>query len=240
MSLKRFWYELRIIGEWVLLIPLLSMGCFALLAAILTILHVDHLRIAQVLTASLEMILPLVAGLQVATIGSQDAAIELQLTLSSKYCFTALLRIGLIVGWIACVALFSSVFIYHLKYLRIPAQLSTLSVLPQFLTGQLTWMAPLLWFVALGFCLALLIRSRSASGAILGGIWIIEAIFYGYFELIVWLKPIFLFPTTLAPSINFWLPNRLELLGIALVFLVLGWLLLYNTEALLQGVSGEE
>lgn len=240
MSLKRFWYELRIIGEWVLLIPLLSMGCFALLAAILTILHVDHLRIAQVLTASLEMILPLVAGLQVATIGSQDAAIELQLTLSSKYRFTVLLRIGLIVGWIACVALFSSVFIYHLKYLRIPAQLSTLSVLPQFLTGQLTWMAPLLWFVALGFCLALLIRSRSASGAILGGIWIIEAIFYGYFELIVWLKPIFLFPTTLAPSINFWLPNRLELLGIALVFLVLGWLLLYNTEALLQGVSGEE
>lgn len=240
MSLERFRYELQIVGKWVLLIPLLAMACFALLAAILAILHVEHLRIAQVLTASLEMILPLVAGLQAATIASHDAAIELQLTLSRKYRFTVLLRIGLIVGWIACVALFSSVFMYHLKYLRIPAQLSTLSVLPQFLTGQLTWIAPLLWFVALGFCLALLIRSRSASGAIVGGIWIIEAIFYGYFELIGWLKPIFLFPTTLAPSINFWLPNRLELSGIALAFLVMGWLLLHNTEALLQGVSGEE
>jgi hypothetical protein len=94
--------------------------------------------------------------------------------------------------------------------------------------------------VALGFCLALLIRSRSASAALLGGVWIVEAIFYGYFALIGWLKPIFLFPTTLAPAIDFWLPNRLSLLGIALALLVLGWLLLYNTEALLQGVSGEE
>ena len=249
MSFERFRYELQIVGKWVLLIPLLVMGCFALLAAILTILHVDHLRIAQVLTASLEMILPLVAGLLAATVVSHDAAIELQLTLSSKYRseakrsayqFTALLRIGLIAGWMACVALFSSVFIYHLKYWRIPAQLSTWHVLPQFLVGQLTWIAPLLWFVAAGFCLALLIRSRSASGAILGGIWIVEAIFYGYFALIAWLKPFFLFPTTLAPGIDFWLPNRLGLLSIALAFLVTGWLLLYNTEALLQGVSGEE
>jgi hypothetical protein len=104
----------------------------------------------------------------------------------------------------------------------------------------LTWIAPLLWFVAAGFCLALLIRSRSASGAILGGIWIVEAIFYGYFALITWLKPFFLFPTTLAPGIDFWLPNRLGLPGIALAFLVTGWLLLYNAAALLQGVSGEE
>ena len=240
MAFERFRYELRIVGKWVLLIPLLGMGCFALLAAILTMLQVDHLRIAQVLTASLEMILPLVAGLLVATVVSHDAAIELQLTLSSKYRFTALLRIGLIAGWMAYVALFSSVFIYHLKYWRIPAQLSTWHVLPQFLVGQLTWIAPLLWFVAAGFCLALLIRSRSASGAILGGIWIVEAIFYGYFALIAWLKPFFLFPATLAPGIDFWLPNRLGLLGTALAFLVTGWLLSYNAAALLQGVSGEE
>lgn len=240
MSLERLRYELRIVGKWVLLIPLLGMGCFALLAALLTILHVDQLRIAQVLTASLEMILPLVAGLLVATVVSHDSAIELQLTLSSRYRFTALLRIGLIVGWIACVALFSSVFIYHLKYWRVPAQVSAWPVPPQFLIGQLTWIAPLLWFVAVGFCLALLMRSRSASGAMLGGIWTVEAIFYGYFALIGWLKPIFLFPTTLDPGIDFWLPNRLGLLGIALAFLVVGWLLLYNTEALLQGVSGEE
>lgn len=73
-----------------------------------------------------------------------------------------------------------------------------------------------------------------------GGIWIVEAIFYGYFALITWLRPIFLFPTTLAPGIDFWLLNRLELLGIALTILGLGWLLLHNTETLLQGIAGEE
>jgi hypothetical protein len=240
MSLERFRYELRILGKWVLLMPLLVMSGFALMAVILLIMHVDQLRIAQMLTASLEMILPLVAGLLVATISGHDAAIELHLTLSSKYRFTVLLRISLIVVWIACVALFSSVFIYHLKFWRVPQQVSTWQVLPQFLVGELTWIAPLFWFVAVGCCLALLIRSRSASSAVLGGIWIVEAIFYGYFALIAWLRPVFLFPTTLAPGIDFWLLNRLELLSIALAFLGLGWLLLYNTEALLRGLAGEE
>lgn len=240
MSLERVRYELRILGKWVLLITLLVMGSFALLVVILLALRVDHLRIAQVLTGSLEMVLPLVAGLLVATITGHDTAIELHLTLSSKYRFTLLLRLGLIIGWIACVALFSSVFIYHLRFWRVPAQVSSLQVLPQFLVGELTWIAPLFWFVTLGCFLALLIRSRSASSAVLGGIWIVETIFYGYFALIAWLRPVFLFATTLAPGIDFWLANRLELLGIALAFLGLSWLLLYNTEALLQGTAGEE
>ena len=92
----------------------------------------------------------------------------------------------------------------------------------------------------MGFCLALLIRSRSASSALLGGIWMIEAIFYGYFTIIDWLKPLFLFPTTLAPGISFWLSNRIELLIAALALILVGWLLLHNSELLLQGTAGEE
>ncbi|HEV2579580.1 MAG TPA: hypothetical protein VGT44_01910, partial [Ktedonobacteraceae bacterium] len=84
------------------------------------------------------MILPLLAGLLVATIVSHDAALELQLTLSSKYRFTALLRLCLVAGWVACVALISNVLIYHLKFWRIPAQVSTWQVLPQVLIGQFT------------------------------------------------------------------------------------------------------
>ena len=121
-----------------------------------------------------------------------------------------------------------------------PLQVDAWKVLPQFLVGQLTWIAPLLWFVAVGFCLALLMHSRSASSALLGGIWTIEAIFYGYFASNVWLKPVFLFPTTLAPMINFWLLNRFELPGTALALLLFGWFMLRNTEHLLQGSTGEE
>lgn len=240
MFLDRFRYELRIMGKWVLLIPVLMIFALAILAALLTIMHVSQLRISQVLTASLEMVLPLAAGLVLATIISHDAAIELQLTLPKSYRVTAVGRLVLITVWTGALALFASMFIYHLKFWRVPSQVASWTVLPQFLIGQLTWVAPLLWFVAIGFCLALLLRSRSASSALLGGIWTAEAIFYGFFATTGWLKPVFLFPTTLDPGINFWLVNRLALLGTALACLVVGWFLLSHTELLLQGTAGEE
>ena len=146
----------------------------------------------------------------------------------------------LITAWSGAIAFFASAFIYHLKFWRVPVQLASLTVLTLFLIGELTWVAPLLWFVAIGFCLALLLRSRTASSALLGGIWTAEAIFYGFFAATGWLKPVFLFPTTLDPGIDFWLINRFALLATALVCLVAGWFMLARTELLLQGTAGEE
>jgi hypothetical protein len=240
MSQDRFCYELRILGGWVMLIPPLIILTFVLLGEMLTIMQVDHLRIAQVLTASLEMALPLAAGLLATTIVSYDTAIELQMTLPKMFRITAFVRLGLIINWTSCLALFFSLFVYHLRFWRVPAQVETWNVLQQFLIGQLTWIAPLLWFVGTGFTLALLIRSRSASSALLGGIWMLEAIFYGYFAIIDWLKPTFLFPTTLAPGISFWLSNRIEILITALVLLLIDWFMLRNTERLLQGTASED
>jgi hypothetical protein len=239
MSQYRIWYELRIMGGWVILIPPLIVLTFVMLGGILTIMQVDHLRISQVLTASLEMVLPLAAGLLTASIVSYDTAIELQMTMPKTYRMTAFVRLSLIIIWTSCIALISSVFMYHLRFWRVPSQVETWKVLPQFLIEQLTWIAPLFWFVGIGFFLALIIRSRSASSALLGGIWMIEAIFYGYFAIIDWL-PLFLFPTTLAPYISFWLSNRIELLITAFVLLLLDWFMLRNTEILLQGVAVEE
>jgi hypothetical protein len=213
---------------------------FILLGGILKIMQVDHLRISQVLTAALEMVLPLAAGLLITTIVSYDSAIELQMTLSQTYRITALLRLSLIIAWTSCLALVFSVFIYHLRLWRVPLQLETWSILPQFLVLQLTWIAPLFWFASAGFTLALLIRSRSASSALLGGIWTIEAIFYGYFVIVNWLKPLLLFPTTLAPYISFWLSNRIVILITALILLLLDWFMLRNTERLLQGIASED
>jgi hypothetical protein len=240
MSQDRIWYELRILGRWVILIPPLIILTFVFLGVILTIMQVSHLRISQVLTANLEMVLPLAAGLLTTTIVSHDPAIELQMTVSTTYRITAFVRLSLIIAWSSCLAFFLSVFVYHLRFWRVPLQVETWNVLPQYLVGQLTWIAPLFWFVGTGFTLALLTRSRSASSALLGGIWIIEAIFYGYFAIINWLKPWFLFPTTLSPNISFWLTNRIELLIAAFVLLLLDWLMLSNTELLLQGSASED
>jgi hypothetical protein len=240
MSQDRIWYELRIMGRWLILIPPLIILTFILLGGILTIMQVGQLRISQVLTASLEMVLPLAAGLLSTTIVCYDTAIELQMTMPKMYRITAFVRLTLIIAWTGCLAIFSTVFVYHLRFWRVPSQVETWTVLPQFLIGQLTWLAPLFWFAGTGFTLALLNRSRSASSALLGGIWMVEAIFYGYFAIIDWLKPLFLFPTTLAPGISFWLSNRIELLITALLLLLLDWFMLRNTERLLQGTASED
>src|SRR5215469_13949039 len=189
MLQDRIWYELRILGRWVILVPPFIVLTFAFLGVVLTVMHVSHLRVSQVVTASLEMILPLTAGLFTTTMVSYDSAIELQITMPTTYRLTAFLRLGLIIVWISCLALISGVFVYHLRFWRLPSQVENWEVLPQFLIGQLTWIAPLFWFVGVGFSLALLIRSRSASSALLGGIWMLEAIFYGYFVFRDWLKP---------------------------------------------------
>ena len=240
MSQDRIWYELRILGRWMILIPPFIILTFVLLGGILTLMQVGHSRISQVFTAGLEMVLPLAAGLLTTSIVSYDNAIELQITLPKTYRITVFVRLGLIIVWTSCIALFSSVFVYHLKFWHTPVQVENWKVLQQFLIVQLTWIAPLCWFVGVGFSIALLIRSRSASSALLGGIWMIEAIFYGYFAFIDWLKPLFLFPTTLAPGISFWLSNRIELLTTAIVLLLLDWFMLRNLEKLLQGAASED
>jgi hypothetical protein len=244
MSLDRFRYELQLLGNRVILTPILVMVGFAGLAELLHHLHTNP---ARTLSGSLEIILPLAASVIVATITSQDPAIELQLTVPEKYAKTAPGRLAIIATWTICIALLSSICIFALKFAYVPQPSQSLSAPSQFLIGQLTWLAPLLWLVAVGLCLALLLHSRSASGALLGGIWIAEIIFKDYIAATDWLHPVFLFPTTLLPLVgpipqaifNSWLANRFELIGTALVLLLLGWLLLRNPEGLLRTSSEE-
>ena len=245
MSLDRLRYEFRLMGGKVLWTPVLVMLGFALFALLLIRIHTSPGRF---LAASLEMSLPLAAGVVVATVISQDAAIELQLTLPRKYHLTAMLRLLLIVGWTICIAVVSDRVLAALKFEYMPAQMQSWVTPFQYLTLQLVWFAPLLWFVGFGLCLALLLRSRTASGALLGGIWIMEIIFKDYLALTPWLRPVLLFPTTLIfypqPIIlqdifDLWFANHFQVLLTALVLLPLGWLLLRNPEGLLKGSSEE-
>lgn len=245
MVLDRLYYELRVMGKRVILTPVLLAIGLALFAAFLSANHVDP---ARFLSGGLEIILPIATAVVVATITSQDPALELHLAAPRTYVLTALKRLAMIVGWAMFIALLSSVLlsVRHMAYT--PLQLDSWAAPLTFLTTQLTWLAPLLWMVALGLCLALLLRSRTASIAILGGIWILEIIFKDGLAATAWLHPIFLFPTTLSlfptpliPDSVFWawLISRYEILGTGLVLLLLGWLLLRNPESLLKGASEE-
>ena len=244
MFSERLYYEIKLMGKRVILTPLVVMGGFALLAVLLHILKVAP---ARVLSAGLEMILPLMAGVVTAAITSQDAAIELQLTVPKEYARTVMGRLLLIVIWTACIAFLASTIIALLGLSFLPQQIPPWPALLRFGIGQLVWLAPLLWFMAVGLCLAMLIRSRAATTALLSGVWIIEIVFKDYFAAIDWLHPVFLFPTTLLPLVgplpakylNLWFTNRYELIGTAIVVLLIGWLLLHFPEGLLKG-SGEE
>ncbi|MEO8970973.1 MAG: hypothetical protein ABI406_05145 [Ktedonobacteraceae bacterium] len=236
MSFDRLRYELLLMGRRVLLTPVLVMVCFGLFAGLLGYLKVNPGRF---LLAGLEMFLPLAAGVIIATIATQDPAIELQLTLPKQYRMTTLRRLLLIVCWSTCIAFVSSSILSLLKLWYAPQQVQSWTMVLQFFAGQLAWLSPLLWFAAISLCLAALTHNSTAVGTLLSGIWLLETIFAGNFVSTNWLRPAFLFPTTLTPSIDFWLANRVELLATALVLLLIGYLLLRNTEGLLKGSSEE-
>lgn len=238
--LDRLRYECRLLGASVFLTPCLIMLVGVMLALIL---HLSHTRLVGLLTACLEMFLPLAAGIFVATLCGHDPAMELQLTFPAHYRSTVAYRLTIIALWTACVAIISSLVLAWVGLEKTQQLAPGLSPVLQWGTAQLTWLAPLLWFVAIGLCLALLLRSRAASSALLGGIWIAENLMYGLIISTSWLHPVFLFAVTLTPPpvlSTFWLVNRSELIGMALLFLLIGWLQLSQTEGFLQKAQGDE
>ncbi len=243
MILDRLYYEIQLMGRKVILTPVLVMLGFALFAVLLKYLKFFPNRF---LSAGVEMMLPITAAVVVATIVVQDPMLELLLTTPRQYAALSLLRIGLIALWTACVALLSEI-ILTLVGLGYMTSLAGQAPMWQFVVAQLTWLAPLLWCIGGGLCLALLLHSRTASSALLGGIWILETLERGFFYVTTWLRPVFLFPTTLwainmpLPFTQFilWLDNRFEVLGTGLAFLLICWLLLKQPERLLKGSSEE-
>ncbi|HXR66508.1 MAG TPA: hypothetical protein VN729_11325 [Ktedonobacteraceae bacterium] len=239
MSLDRLRYELRLLGKPVFLTPLLVVSGFALFMALVN-RGVTPYTMARALGASLEMLLPMAAGVVVATIATHDRAIELQLTMPRSYHRTANARFLFILLWSALIALLTSALLLTLNHWRLPTQIVHWGQPWQFLTWQLTWLSSMLWLVAFGLVLSLLLRSRSASGALIGVFAIMQVMFHSGFDEIVFLHPVYLFPLTFTPDANYWLTNRVELLGTAAVLLVLAWFLLRKSELLLLHAPGEE
>jgi hypothetical protein len=253
MSLDRLRYELKIMGRWAILGPFVTLVGLALFALLLVYLHADPQRF---LMAVAEMLLPLLGGIIVGVVSTQDPSLELHLTLPRKYHLTGLLRLALV---LLCVGLLSLVFlngliVFHL--LNLPPLIQKISSpsLTQFLIVQGIWLVPLCWCVAVGFCFALIIQGWTGNVALLGGIWIAETIFRDLIASTDWLRPFLLFPTTLLlygvppktplnvvqdAFARYWVYPHLELLGMVLVFVLLGWLLLCNTERMLKGTTAE-
>src|ERR1043166_3506149 len=134
MFLARWRYDFKLIGRLAFFTPLLLMGSFALLSVLLRTMSVSPSRF---LSSGLEMFLPAVMGIIVATTSTFDPTLELQLTLQRSYAATALRRLCLLTGWSACVALLSSglLALCHLSYP--PQQIQHWPVMVQILATQM-------------------------------------------------------------------------------------------------------
>jgi hypothetical protein len=219
-------HELRILGPALFAVPLLAAVAFVALAGVLDARSVNRDFLGPLVTAILEAILPLTAGILLAAVAPQDAAIELQLSLPAPYRYTALRRFAVLLCWTLLI--------------ESAASLALRAGLPwaQARRGAdsiLTWLAPSLWLAAAGALLALLMRSRATAGALLGTIWIAQLVFHGYFALTGWTRPWFLFATLYAPAASFWSANRVELILTAAVLSLGVWVFLRNTEWRFRG-----
>ena len=242
----RLLHELKLVWKTVIVVPIaviVILGLFALVQYVL------HQNIARTLLATLEMFLPLAAGIVGAAITARDSALELHLTMPSKYSTTSMLRLFIVFCWMACLALLCISGGLLFRMLAFPTFVQSWSPFVLLLTVQLLWMAPLAWFTTVGFFLAVLTQSRTASGTLLGIAWFLDTLFALTIANVPWLRPVLLFPATLIiyPATgtsqsdfnSYWLTTRFELLGTALVLFLVGWLLLHDTERLLKGATEE-
>jgi hypothetical protein len=220
------WYEMRELGVIALLTPLFVVAGIALIAGMMTLGGAQSEQIANVLTRSMEILYPLAAGMVAATIVAADPGVEWQLTMPTPYRVTFFRRLMIVLLWSALVAFGDALVLRIIGRWVVPKP---------FLISQLMWLSPMLSFAALGALLALLVRNRSASAGLVGGIWIVEALFHGYLLDRVWARPWFSFATTWAAGANFWLANRLTLIGLAAVLFLGAAALLQQSEMLLAG-----
>ena len=219
-------YELRVVGVWVLALPVFVGAVFAVAAGMMAYKQAHLLDLQHVAMTGLEGVLPLVAGIGLATIAAQDSALELQLTMPLAYRLTVMRRFALVLGLTALLEA-AAVLVLSRAW---PWTLSQDGI-----AYLLAWLPTLLWFGGWGALLALLLRSRAASVAILGVAWVIELAFHGIFPLHGWTTPLYVYATMFSPGTPLWLPNRLELLATAALLFAGVWLYLGNAEWRLRG-----
>lgn len=230
MFLERLYYELRIVGFGVIVLPIMVLACFGIG---LLFLHNDIKIVAIGVTAVVEMFLPLLAGLQAISVTSFDGLIELQLTMPTIYGKTILHRLMLVFGGVGCTAFITSVVTASWQ----EAFLAPLEAYPlalRLLLWQLTWIAPVLWFMAAGLALTLFMRSRASGSVLLSGIWIVDVFASGFLAGNAWLSPLFLFMTTLLFQTPLWFVNRLAMVGTALLMFLFGACQLRSAERMLR------
>lgn len=182
---------------------------------------------ALVLQSSLELALPLTAGVAAGSLVGRDPAIELQLTMPTPYRGTILRRLMVSAGWVAVIALAAAAIMVASGWWdRWPGA-------HQPLAGQLTWLAPTLCLSGLGLLTGALSGSPAAATSVVTALWFFHLAAGSLIGEHRWSRLLYLFATTRATSDDDWLANRLTLVAAGVAMISLGWLLLRRPSRLL-------
>jgi hypothetical protein len=200
------------------------------LAAALANPQTGQTTTARILLGALEMAIPLAAGVACASLVGRDPAVELQLTVATRYRITLLRRLAVTLVWAAAVALMTAVVLIATGWwARWPENHGAL-------VGQLTWISPTLGLSGVGFAASVAFRSPAGAGALVTTLWAIQQFFAGLAQAHLPGRLLYLFATTRGAAPGEWTANRLTLLGTAAAFVALALVMLGRSERLL----GEE
>ena len=220
LSLPR--YEIRVLGPWLLALPLFVACLFAVAVGMMGLKDANHVDISNMVMAGIEGAVPLAAGIGAAWITSEDPALELQLSFPVSYRLTFRRRMTLFLIWSALIEALAVAVVAGFWPWMLPKGSPA-----EYL---LSWLAPLLWFSAWGAGLALALRNRAGSVALLGVVWVGELLFHGTMAAYGWTQSVYVFATMFDAAESFWGSNRVELLVTAVIVYVAIWCYLGNSE----------
>jgi hypothetical protein len=230
-ALDQWLYEARRIGwaAWIApaVIALCGGGFLALLGTV-------HGPLARTAGSLLEAVIPLGSAICVAGLAGGDPAIELQLSLPTRYRTTLARRYALVVGSASLTAAVFSEVLTIAGAWRAPTGV---------LAGQLSWLVPLLVLSGVAAAVAALAASGRAAVAVVSALWIGEEWFKDSLIGTGWGRALYLFATARADQppflvhgqlTNAWLVNRGVLLAVCPPLLVAAYAALRHTDRLLS------
>lgn len=201
-TLARVRLDALLVGRAPYIVPPLVLGAVVLL----TLITPDDARLA---TASIEAIVPLVAGLVTASLLATERSLELQLSTPRGFRPAALRRLGLVFGYAAAFSMAG--------WLAFSALGLTRGWQPPVgpLAAQLIWLPSLAAFTVGGALVGVALRSRTGAASAVALFWLAGLFFKDVFETTAPLRSVFPFLTTFEPAAADWLATRLAMLGIA-------------------------
>lgn len=165
----------------------LAMLCVPPVTAVLAVVAIMVTRgtadASRIVPSVVETLLPLGAGVAVASVTGRDNARELQLSLPARYSVTVARRAGLVLAAVAasgCALTFSVIVAGAWR------------TAPGLLAAQLAWIAPAAFLSGLGAVTCLLTASSALGAAAVGVLWLAEVAKPALFVGRAW-QPLFLF-----------------------------------------------